>query len=108
MFTRYYPDYNFTAYPDYGISYPNGYTGGPFQQALSATTNLNHDWYDDKEYQKYAFEYAPGDGEDAFIAWYVGETMTWMMDGRAVGPNGNVGSRLISVCIHRRLHILPY
>ncbi|KAF2817026.1 beta-glucan synthesis-associated [Mytilinidion resinicola] len=92
----YYPDYEFTEYPDYSISYPNGYTGGPFQQALSATTNLNHDWYDGKAYQKYAFEYVPGEGEDAYIAWYVGDQMTWRLDGRAIGPNGNVQSRQVS------------
>jgi len=92
----YYPDYNFTMFPDYRISYTNGYTGGPFQQALSATTNLNRDWYDGKAYQKYAFEYVPGEGEQSYIAWYVGDQMTWMMDGRAIGPNGNIASRQIS------------
>jgi beta-glucanase (GH16 family) len=83
-------------FPDYRISYTNGYTGGPFQQALSATTNLNRDWYDGKAYQKYAFEYVPGEGEQSYIAWYVGDQMTWMMDGRAIGPNGNIASRQIS------------
>ncbi|KAF2193223.1 glycoside hydrolase family 16 protein [Zopfia rhizophila CBS 207.26] len=92
----YYPDYNFTMFPDYSISYTNGYTGGPFQQAISATTNLNKDWYDGKAYQKYSFEYAPGEGENGYIAWYVGDQMTFMMDGRAVGPNGNIGARQIS------------
>lgn len=92
----YYPDYNFTMFPDYAISYTNTYTGGPFQQALSATTYLNHNWYDGISYQKYAFEYVPGQGEDAYIAWFTGNQMTWMMDGRAVGPNGNINARQIS------------
>jgi beta-glucan synthesis-associated protein KRE6 len=92
----YYPDYEFTEYPDYSISYPNGYVGGPYQQALSATTYVNNNWYDGKQYQKYAFEYRPGTGSDAYIAWYVGEDMTWMLNGNAIGPNGNIGARQIS------------
>ncbi|KAF2476163.1 beta-glucan synthesis-associated [Lindgomyces ingoldianus] len=92
----YYPDYEFTAFPDYSISYTNGYTGGPFQQAISATTNLNKNWYDGKQYQKYSFEYVPGQGEDAYIGWKVGNQMTFYIDGRAIGPNGNIGSRQIS------------
>ncbi|KAF2196675.1 beta-glucan synthesis-associated [Delitschia confertaspora ATCC 74209] len=91
-----YPDYNFTAFPDYSISYPNGYTGGPYQQAISATTNLNKQWYDGKAYQKYHFEYVPGVGEEAYIAWFVGDQMTFMMDGRSIGPNGNIAARQIS------------
>jgi beta-glucanase (GH16 family) len=92
----YYPDYNFTAFPDYSISYTNGYTGGPYQQAVSATTNLNKDWYDGKAYQRYSFEYAPGEGEGSYISWKVGGQTTFMMDGRAIGPNGNIQSRLVS------------
>ncbi|KAF2004615.1 glycoside hydrolase family 16 protein [Amniculicola lignicola CBS 123094] len=92
----YYPDYNFTAFPDYSISYPNGYTGGPYQQAISATTNLNKDWYDGKAYQKYSFEYVPGEGEGSYISWKVGGQTTFLMDGRAIGPNGNIQSRLVS------------
>lgn len=90
------PDYNFTAFPDYSISYTNGYTGGPFQQAVSATTNLNKNWYDGKAYQKYSFEYVPGEGEDSYIVWKVGGQTTFMMDGRAIGPNGNIQARQIS------------
>lgn len=92
----YYPDYDFMEFPDYGISYPNGYTGGPFQQAISATTNLNNDWYDGKQYQSYSFEYVPGTGRDAYVAWYVGKDMTFMMNGDAIGPNGNIGYRQVS------------
>ncbi|KAF2870805.1 beta-glucan synthesis-associated [Massariosphaeria phaeospora] len=92
----YYPDYNFTAFPDYSISYTNGYTGGPFQQAVSATTNLNENWYDGKQYQKYSFEYVPGEGEDAYIVWKVGGQTTFVLDGRAIGPNGNIQARQIA------------
>lgn len=91
-----YPNYNFTAFPDYAVSYTNGYTGGPFQQAVSATTNLNKQWFDGKQYQTYSFEYVPGEGEKSYIVWKVGGQTTFMIDGRAIGPNGNIQARQIS------------
>lgn len=61
---------------------------------MSGLTNLNNDWYDGNEYQIYAFEYSPG--ATGNITWFVGEdTKTWTLDGRAIGPNGNVGQRVI-------------
>ncbi|KAF9693139.1 hypothetical protein EKO04_008888 [Ascochyta lentis] len=91
-----YPNYNYTAFPDYTQSWYNGYTGGPFQQAISATTNLNKNWFDGQQYQRYSFEYVPGEGEDAFISWKVGDQTMFMMDGRAIGPNGNIQARQVS------------
>lgn len=91
-----YPNYNFTAFPDYSLSWYNGYTGGPYQQAISATTNLNKGWFDGKQYQAYSFEYVPGEGKDAYINWKVGDLTMFMMDGRAIGPNGNIKARQIS------------
>lgn len=57
---------------------------------------LNNSWYDDVAYQKFAFEYVPGTDEDAFIAWTIGDEEMMRFDARAVGPNGNVGQRIIS------------
>ena len=91
-----YPNYDYMETPDYRFSFVNTYTGGPFQQAVSTTTTLNNSWYDGMQYQKYAFEYAPGAGEDAYIQWYVGDDEMMKFDARAIGPNGNVGQRLIS------------
>jgi beta-glucan synthesis-associated protein KRE6 len=73
----------------------NAYQGGIFQQAVSGVTNLNNDWYDGKAYQKYAFEYEPG--AEGYVLWFVGDDPTWYLDARAIGPNGNVGQRLIPV-----------
>jgi hypothetical protein len=53
------------------------------------------EWYDGNAYQKYAFEYIPGTSTGK-IAWFVGEDQTFMMDGRAIGPNGNVAARQVS------------
>lgn len=60
---------------------------------MSGLTNLNNDWYNGTAYQSYAFEYAPGG--DGSVTWFVGQDKTWTLDGRAIGPNGNVGQRTI-------------
>ena len=73
----------------------NTYCGGPYQQAISGTTLLNNDWYDGNAYQKYAFEYIPGTGSGK-IAWFVADSQTFLLDGRAIGPNGNIQARQIS------------
>jgi len=78
---------------DTQITSMNSYKGGPFQQAISGLTNLNNDWYNGKEYQKYAFEYKTGD--DGFISWYVGDDNTWTMKQEATRANGNIGKRTI-------------
>jgi beta-glucanase (GH16 family) len=71
----------------------NSYCGGVYQQAVSGVTNLNNNWYDGKQYQTYSLSYTPGaDGE---IKWWVGDQATWKMDTRAVGPNGNIGQRVL-------------
>lgn len=71
----------------------NAYKGGPFQEAISGLTNLNVDWYGGKQYQTYAFEYAPG--SDGYITWYVGADKTWTMKAPGTRPNGNIGTRTI-------------
>jgi len=90
----YQPNSNFMAIPNYNTTNMNEYHGGPFQQAVSGTTLLNNAWYDGNRYQKYSFEYIPGTSSGK-IAWFVGEDPTIIMDGRAIGPNGNVGARQV-------------
>lgn len=89
------PNSDFLQIPNYETTQMNGYCGGPYQQAISGTTLLNNAWYNGTSYQKYSFEYVPGTSTGK-IAWFVGEDQSFMMDGRAVGPNGNVDSRLVS------------
>jgi beta-glucanase (GH16 family) len=91
----YRPNSNFMQIPNYETTQMNGYCGGPYQQAISGTTLLNNEWYDSNAYQKYAFEYVPGTSTGK-IAWFVGEDQTFMMDGLAIGPNGNVAARQVS------------
>jgi len=92
---NYRPNSNFLQIPNYETTQMNTYCGGPFQQAVSGTSLLNNAWYDGKAYQKYAFEYVPGTTEGK-IAWFVGNDQTFMMDGRAIGPNGNIQARHVS------------
>ncbi|KAL4742356.1 beta-glucan synthesis-associated protein-domain-containing protein [Aspergillus similis] len=89
----YMPDYDFTAVYNPSITQINTYRGGPYQQAMSGVTNLNNGWYNNKAYQIYAFEYTPG--IQGNVSWFVGADKTWTLDGRAIGPNGNVGQRVI-------------
>ena len=71
----------------------NSYQGGNFQQAISGVTNLNNQWYDGNEFQTYAFEYEPG--ASGYATWFVGKEQTWKLDPRALGPNGNIGQRVL-------------
>ncbi|TVY26618.1 putative beta-glucan synthesis-associated protein [Lachnellula hyalina] len=89
----YQPDADYTAVYDHQITGMNVYRGGVYQQALSAVTWLNNDWYDGKAYQTYGFEATPGATGD--ISWFVGDDYTWKVDGRATRPNGNIGQRVI-------------
>ncbi|KAJ5253865.1 hypothetical protein N7524_011045 [Penicillium chrysogenum] len=89
----YLPDYDFAAVYDPRVTELNSYRGGVYQQAISSLTNLNHRWYNGTEYQTYSFEYTPGAEGD--VTWFVGAEKTWTLDARAIGPNGNVGQRMI-------------
>lgn len=64
-----------------------------YQQALSGLTNLNTRWYNGTEYQVFGFEYHPG--ATGNVTWFIGSDKTWTLDGRAIGPNGNIGQRMI-------------
>ena len=78
---------------DDSISVLNSYQGAPFQQALSGLTNINNNWYDAKDYATYSFYYQPG--PKGQITWSVADVPAWKLDARAIGPNGNVGQRVI-------------
>jgi beta-glucanase (GH16 family) len=91
----YRPNSDFMQIPNFETTQMNTYCGGPYQQAISGTTLLNNGWYNGSAYQKYSFEYIPGTSNGK-IAWFVGEDQTFMVDGRAIGQNGNVMERVIS------------
>ena len=78
---------------DRSISQINSYQGGAFQQAISGLSYLNNDWYNGKQYAEYSFYYSPG--AKGQITWTVASEPVWKLDARAIGPNGNVGQRVI-------------
>lgn len=89
----YQPDYDYMEIYDHSITGMNVYRGGPYQEALSAVTWLNNDWYDGKAYQTYGFEYTPGSNGD--VSWFVGNDYTYKVDSRSLRPNGNIGQRTV-------------
>ena len=74
----------------------NTYTGGPFQQALSATTMLNVTWYEFGDnahnFQTYGYEYL-NDPETGYLRWFVGDDPTLTVYSQALHPDGNIGWR---------------
>lgn len=92
------PDYHFIEIYNHSVTQMNTWNGGPFQQAVSATTMLNSDWYqygNNSSFQRYGLEYLSNDN-DGYISWRVGDQETFSMYDGALSPNGNVGQRLIS------------
>ncbi|ODV79226.1 glycoside hydrolase family 16 protein [Suhomyces tanzawaensis NRRL Y-17324] len=92
----YMPDYDFIQIHNNSVTTMNTYTGGPFQQAVSATTTLNTTWYERGNYthnfQRYGFEYL-NDDESGYLTWFVGLDPTMTIRSTALHPNGNVGWR---------------
>lgn len=95
----YMPDYNWIAIHNNSITTMNTYAGGPFQQAVSATTTMNTTWYElgnsTSYFQKYAFEYL-NDNDDGYLRWFIGDDPTFTVYANALAPNGNIGWRRIS------------
>lgn len=87
------PNTNWIEVYDPSVSMMNAYQGGIYQQALSTVTNLNNAWYDGNAYQTYSFDYTPGD--QGYVSWHVGQERTWSVVANAVGPNGNIGQRVM-------------
>lgn len=95
----YMPDYNFISIFNDSVTTMNTYTGGPLQEAVSGTTVLNVSWYSEgdvlHDFQSYGYEYL-NDDNDGYLTWYVGMDPTVTVHAYALGPNGNIGRRLMS------------
>ncbi|CAG8523539.1 8415_t:CDS:2, partial [Scutellospora calospora] len=74
----------------------NTYVGSVWQQTVSSLTVVSNEIYDNRSYEKYAFEYEPG--SDGYISWFINDQLTWRMNASAVGPNkeNDIGQRIIS------------
>lgn len=88
------PNYEHMEIYDRGKTRINSYLGNIFQQTFSCITYLNNEWYNGYKFQTYGLEYKPG--KKGFIQWFIGDRPTWTMKSESVGPNGNIGQRLIS------------
>lgn len=95
----YIPDYEYIEIYNFSTTAMNSYTGGPFQQAISAVTTLNVEWYEfgpkGGYYQTFGVEYL-NDDKDGYIQWSVGGIPTFTLYATALHPNGNIGWRTIS------------
>ncbi|KAK3721907.1 beta-glucan synthesis-associated protein [Vermiconidia calcicola] len=87
------PDADWQEVYDHTITEVNVYQGGQYQEAISALTILNNDWYDGKAYQSYGFDYTTGD--KGYIVWDVGGQKTWKHTAQSMGPNGNIAARVV-------------
>ncbi|CAI5758132.1 unnamed protein product [Candida verbasci] len=95
----YMPDYDFVEIYNASVTTMNTYAGGPFQQALSATTTLNVTWYEmgdnEHNFQTYGYEYL-NDRDDGYLRWFVGQDPTLTVYSNALHPDGNIGWRPLS------------
>ncbi|CAN3373420.1 hypothetical protein DIURU_000351 [Diutina rugosa] len=95
----YMPDYDFVEVHNKSVTMMNTYTGGPFQQAISAITNLNWTWYElgdgPHNFQIYGFEYL-NDQDNGYLQWFIGPDPTMTVHSWALHPNGNIGWRTLS------------
>lgn len=85
---------------DQTLSERNGYTGGPYQQAVSTVTQVPTDIYEGEKYATFGYELwsDPNKREDGHITWFSDGEPTWTLRPDAIGPNSitRVGQRLIS------------
>ncbi|KAF9647162.1 glycoside hydrolase family 16 protein [Thelephora ganbajun] len=84
--------------PDPTITQLNSYTGGVFQQAISAVSIANGDCYELNSgcYAVYGFEYKPGFVQDnAYISWINNNKTAWTMNvaGTTADSRVNIGPR---------------
>ena len=95
----YMPDYSYAEIYNFSTTTMNTYAGGPLQQAVSAVTTLNNNWYqfgeDSGQFQVYGYEYL-NDDQTGYITWIVGDEPTWTVTAYALHPNGNINWRRIS------------
>ncbi|KAG0704274.1 glycoside hydrolase family 16 protein [Suillus ampliporus] len=77
----------------------NTYTGGVYQQALSAITYINSENYNGQGFGLYGYEWwsNPSNRPEGYIQWYSEGQETWKVTAAAIGPDTTVdiSSRLI-------------
>ena len=106
QFAPYDPGYNYSTDPgitpiyNSDVTIFNSYKGGPLQEAVSAVTSVDSQFYGGNGYATYGFEYFSdlNNPQDGYITWYSNGQATWQMTAATLGPNpvSEVNQRLIS------------
>ncbi len=77
----------------------NSYKGGPFQQAVSAVTDISSSNYNDKGFATYAYEWwtDPSHRDGGYIQWYSEGKQTWKATAGTLAGDTSTGisSRII-------------
>lgn len=85
---------------DSSITKFNTYTGGPYQQAVSAVTDINNADYDDQGYATYGYEWwsDPNNRDSGYVTWFSQGSPTWKVTSQTIGPDSatEVSQRLIA------------
>ena len=85
---------------DSNLTLYNSYKGGTLQEAVSAVTTVESQFYGGNGYAPYGFEYWSNQNnpQDGYITWYSNGQPTWQMTAATIGPNSlsEVSQRLIS------------
>ncbi|KAF5369541.1 hypothetical protein D9758_002593 [Tetrapyrgos nigripes] len=85
---------------DSSITAYNSYKGGHFQQAVSAVSDIESQFYNDQAYAPYGFEWwsDPNNRDQGFITWFSNGEKTWHLPASAIGPDSStqISQRLIS------------
>jgi beta-glucan synthesis-associated protein KRE6 len=84
---------------DSSVTEFNSYKGGVFQQAISAVSNIDSQFYNDQAFAPYGFEWFsdPKNRDSGYVTWFSNGAQTWTMTAPAIGPNSisQVSQRLV-------------
>lgn len=77
----------------------NTYTGGVYQQAISAVTPIDSGNYGGNGFATYGFEYwsNPNDRDSGYVTWYSEGQPAWTITATSIGPDSivDISSRII-------------
>ncbi|ODV85507.1 glycoside hydrolase family 16 protein [[Candida] arabinofermentans NRRL YB-2248] len=99
------PDYDFISIDNRSITAMNPFQGTVYQEAISALTTTNHDWFDFPSegykgaghFHRFGMEYRSDQPNniDNYINYYVNDQQSFRVTEGALHPDGNVGWRRI-------------
>lgn len=88
-----------TTINDSTITTLNTYTGAVYQQAVSALTTVDSQYYNGQNYATYGLEYwsNPNNRASGYITWYSESAQTWKVTSASIGADSTsqISARLI-------------